>query len=317
MKKLTPFSLILFILWMSGFFAVMPSSTIQAVFDGQNNPGDAPYINPSPRRTADPSSNVTSRTEPPGPPYSTPTVVLESAAVKTPFYQAQIIGYSVEGNAMWVYQFGDGPSAVMMVAGVHGGYEWNTVALMDQIIARLKRYPDLIPADNTLYILRVFNVDGYVRDKGDDGRLNSNGVDLNRNWKANWKDSWEGTECWSRRVVSAGTGPFSEPESQALRDFILAHDIQALINYHSAALGIFAGGPDDLESIRFAQTLAEVSNYRFPPYETDCEFTGQFVDWASRQGIDAVDLELTTHSRTDFAVNLIVLQELLKWGKAD
>jgi len=298
------------ILILLNVFAVLMSGS-RSVYASFDSPGVSSTLDRM-ERAVDLGSNFFSAV---ANPFEPPPAIPDS--IPTPFYKAEIIGYSVAGQAMWVYQFGDGPSKVMMVGGVHGGYEWNTVQLMDQIMARLKRYPDLVPADKTLYILRVFNVDGYVRDNGDDGRLNSNGVDLNRNWKANWKDSWEGTECWSRRVVSAGTGPFSEPESQALRDFILAHDIQALINYHSAALGIFAGGPDDQESIRFAQALAEAGTYRFPPYQTDCEFTGQLVDWASRQGIAAVDLELTTHSRTDFEANLEVLQELLKWGAAD
>jgi len=205
-----------------------------------------------------------------------------------------------------------------MIAGVHGGYEWNTVHLMDQLIARLKREPEFIPDEKTLYILRVFNADGYAKDRGDDGRLNANGVDLNRNWKANWQSSWQGTECWSRRVVSAGTGPASEPEVQALLAFFKQNTIKALINYHSAALGIFSGGqPSDPESVRLAQTLARVSTYRYPPYETDCEYTGQLVDWASNQGIAAVDLELTNHTDTDFDVNLEILEELLKWESHD
>jgi len=221
MKKPSLLSLIIVFGLISGLFAAYPGSIVLGGFGGQNDESE-PVIN---SLSSTPNATLTLSLTPTAEPSGTPAIPIpaspESTDTSDQFYEAQIIGTSVEGRSIWVYRFGNGSTAVMMVAGVHGGYEWNTVQLMDQIIARLKRYPELVPEDKTLYILRVFNIDGYVRDKGDDGRLNANGVDLNRNWKANWKASWEGTECWSRRVVSAGSKPFSEPESQALRDFIL------------------------------------------------------------------------------------------------
>lgn len=96
-----------------------------------------------------------------------------------------IIGFSVGGRPLEVYQFGSGPSERLVVAGIHGGNEWNTIALANELIAHLQSHPEIIPADITLYILRDLNPDGEARGHGPEGRTNDHGVDLNRNWPAN------------------------------------------------------------------------------------------------------------------------------------
>ena len=225
-----------------------------------------------------------------------------------------VIGNSVKGNDIEIIQFGNGPVERMIVAGIHGGNEWNTTALADELISYLKSKPDLIPADRTLFILRLLNPDGEARGHDLDGRTNERGVDLNRNWDAFWTADWPRDGCWNYRPISAGSGPFSEPETQALREFLQVHSISALINYHSAALGVFAGGrPPETESVRLAKSIASVSNYAYPPMDTGCKYTGQFADWLAMNGTAAVDLELTNHTDTDFEENLKVLDVLLKW----
>jgi hypothetical protein len=88
-----------------------------------------------------------------------------------------------------------------------------------------------------------------------------------------------------------------------------------LINYHSAALGIFPGGqPPDEASISLAEAVAAVSDYPYPPVETGCVYTGQLIDWASDQGIAAIDIELTNHQDTDLWMNLRVLEAFLSWS---
>ena len=91
------------------------------------------------------------------------------------------------------------------------------------------------------FILPVMNPDGYVwtwtdnrmwrknrRDNGDD----TVGVDLNRNWGYEWGGN--GSSGNPSSSTYRGPEPFSEPETQAMRDFILAHpNIVAYIDYHS------------------------------------------------------------------------------------
>ncbi len=246
-------------------------------------------------------------------PLPEPTVA--APAVSNGFVDGpKIIGHSVKGNNIEVMQFGNGPVERMMVAGVHGGNEWNTTALADQLIEYIKKNPKVIPADRTLYILRLLNPDGEARGHNLDGRVNERGVDLNRNWDADWVVDWPRDGCWNYRPISAGSGPFSEPEAEALRDFLLSHKVSALINYHSAALGVFAGGqPPEAESVRLAKSISAVTNYAYPPMDTGCNYTGQFADWLADNGTAAVDLELTNHTDTDFDQNLKVLNVLMKW----
>lgn len=224
------------------------------------------------------------------------------------------IGASVAGRPLEVYQFGAGPVERLIVADIHGGYEANTAALADQLILYLNDHPETVPADVTLYILRSLNPDGLARARGVDGQMNEHGVDLNRNWPSNWHADWPRSGCWTFRPVTAGAAPLSEPETQALAGFILAHPLDALISYHSAALGIFAGGyADDRLSLRLAEAVAGVSDYPYPPVDTGCMYTGELADWASEQGLAALDIELTNHRDADFDQNLRILGVFLSW----
>ncbi len=228
--------------------------------------------------------------------------------------QSEVIGYSTDGRPLNVYTFGSGEHQRMIVGDIHGGNEWNTLTLANQLIQYLNQSPEMIPDDVTLYILPSLNPDGEARAHDKYGRLNHNGVDLNRNFPINWLADWERAGCWNYLPSSGGAGPGSEAETKALIDFVSSHKIEALISYHSAALGIFPGGdPWDESSTRLAQSIAQVSTYRFPPLDTGCIYSGTLADYAVSKGIAAVDIELTNHIETDFDMNLDILQILLTW----
>ena len=253
-------------------------------------------------------------------PVATPTPASSPTAAPTPspFLRGPIaIGTSVAGRDLEVFQFGSGDSQRMIVAGIHGGYEGNTIRLADELIQVLTAKPDLIPTTVTLYILRSLNPDGEARSDSYKGRANENLVDLNRNWPAFWQSTWPLDGCWTYTYVSGGSHPASEPETRALMNFLLTYRIEALISYHSAVLGIFPGGqPPDPASISLAESISKVSDYSYPPIETGCQYTGQLIDWASLQGIAAVDIELTNHEDTDLWQNLKVLEAFLAWDQA-
>lgn len=239
-------------------------------------------------------------------------VPLTPTATYTP---SQIIGYSIANRPLEVYRFGNGPVEKLIVAGIHGGYEWNTIILADELIDYLSTHPVIVPANQTLYILRALNPDGFARSRGFSGRANDHNVDLNRNFPSDWQAEWPRAGCWDYIPIEGGSGPASEPETQALMSFIQDHHFTAVISYHSAALGIFPGGqPPDPASLSLAETIAEVSDYPYPPIDAGCVFTGQLVDWISDQGIAGVDIELTNHQDTDFEINLAILSVFLDWS---
>jgi g-D-glutamyl-meso-diaminopimelate peptidase len=225
-----------------------------------------------------------------------------------------VIGTSAAERPIMVYRFGNGPSKRLIVAGIHGGYEWNTVHLAEKMIDVLNEQPDMIPDQVTLYILPNLNPDGYARSRGIHGRANDNGVDLNRNFPALWQKNWPRQGCWSYLPISGGDQAASEPETQALIQFISSHDFEALISYHSAALGIFPGGqPPVPDSVALAEAVAHVSTYPYPPYDLGCKFTGQLIDWTASRGIPSLDIELANHQDLDWEQNARILEVFLTW----
>jgi len=248
-------------------------------------------------------------------PYYTPPAFETS----TPFILADgqipgVAGLSNAGRPIDVFTFGEGGRQYLIVAGIHGGSEWNTIELADQLISYINEHPSTIPSDVTLYIIRNMNPDGEARAHGVDGRVNNNGVDLNRNFPTkNWVADWKRDGCWVFRPTTGGAYGGSEPETRAVMNFISQHKIQALISYHSAALGVFPGGvPWEEDSKRLAKTLAAETKYPYPPVDTGCEYTGTLADWAVENGVGAaVDMELTNHQDTDFDKNLKAVQAFL------
>jgi predicted deacylase len=287
-----------------------------------------PALAAPPSRPAAQTATELSVTDTPYPGvYYLPTVTRNPRSTQivvetpTPFILANGLrpvtaGFSVSGRPLEIYTFGNGKKQRMIVAGIHGGYEWNTIALADELITYISENSDVIPADVTLYILRNLNPDGDARDRGYDGRVNDHGVDLNRNFPVNWAAEWDRDGCWDYGLTTGGTGPGSEPETRSLMNFLLVHKVEALISYHSAALGVFPGGePWEEDSIRFAKALADATDYSFPPIDLGCIFTGTLADYAVSLGATAVDMELSTHEYTDFKRNLKALDVLLNWKK--
>ncbi|MCX6071261.1 MAG: M14 family metallopeptidase [Chloroflexi bacterium] len=228
--------------------------------------------------------------------------------------QVSTIGFSVEGRPIEVTRFGQGPTARLIVAGIHGGSEANTTSLAEELVNYLARHAEAVPPGITLYILPLLNPDGAARATGSDGRTNAHGVDLNRNWPALWMPRWDRSGCWDLAPTTGGSGPASEPETMSLIQFISASKVDALISYHSAALGVFPGGqPPESRSLALAEALATVSDYPYPPVDTGCAFTGQLIDWAADNGIAAVDIELHNHRDTDLELNLAILRAFLDW----
>ncbi|HUR31089.1 MAG TPA: M14 family metallopeptidase, partial [Saprospiraceae bacterium] len=94
-----------------------------------------------------------------------------------------------------------------------------------------------------------YNVQGYdqiekkfnsfqrknLRDNDGDGKFDPkyDGVDLNRNFGAFWGYDDVGSSPNESAQTYRGPSPFSEPETQAIRDLCNAHDFKLALNYHS------------------------------------------------------------------------------------
>jgi hypothetical protein len=315
-KSASRFRTLVIIFWV---FNLIITVGLVTVWISTRTPKNPPQNNIDTAITGTPTS-TTSISPTPSPSLTptrkpTPTKTPNPTDTLIPFSEGPlVIGLSVQGRFLEVFRFGTGPEEKLIVAGMHGGGEYNTIQLADELITFITANPAIIPEDVTLYILRDLNPDGEARSHTSSGRANANNVDLNRNWDANWQKEWPRTGCWPA-PISSGSEPASEPETQALAGFILSHHIDALINYHSAALGIFPGGlPPGEKSISLAKTIARITEYPYPPITNGCLVTGGFTDWADINGIAAVDIELTDHVHTDYEINLLVLNVFLNWN---
>ena len=254
-------------------------------------------------------------------PTFTPVSTLTSVPSITPFFAQWriVIGNSVRNRPIEVFRFGTGEHERLIIAGIHGGQDENAIALADQLIEHLQENSSVVPTDATLYILRSLNPDGQALGSETAGYFNANGVDLDRNFGANWKSSWEGQGCISSDPETAGSQAASEPESQAFIRFLSARQVEALISYQGAGSGIYpASLPASSESVRLAQAIAEISDHAYPPpepgAEAGCEYTGRLVDAALALGVQAaVDLKLDGSTGPNLAASLEILTALLSW----
>lgn len=213
------------------------------------------------------------------------------------------IGTSVEGRPLVGYRFGNGSVFVALIGGIHGSYEPNTVILANRFVEFLGESPQMIPSDISVFVIPAMNPDGLVR-TGTRGRVNANHVDLNRNWGCKWArdaGSYQGVP------FTTGSSAFSEPESRAVRDFLLQNDFKIAVFYHSRGSVIFYGECGGAgRSFELAERVSRATGYRV---EDSAEYpttralpgsiTGEGADYLDSQGLAAIDVELSTRDRND------------------
>jgi hypothetical protein len=246
---------------------------------------------------------------------------------KTQNPERKVLGLSVEGREIESYEFGNGKTQLIFVGGIHGGYEWNSVVLMYKLIDYLEENPESIPKTLNITVIPSLNPDGVFKTIGKEGRFdiadvparsngegrfNANTVDLNRNFDCHWKSKG----LWGTKEVNCGTGPFSEPESAALKKLILENNPSAVIFWHSKSNGVYASYcQDDIlqETRDIMNAYSEASGY--PPYDTfnQYEVTGDASDWLASIGIPAISVELKTHETVEWDQNLAGIQALFKY----
>ena len=247
------------------------------------------------------------------PPVVPPTAETQPpTATVQPFLEGPFsYGHSFGGRSLLAYRLGTGPSVHIIVGGIHGGYEWNTVVLVSETLEYLEANPSLVPDGVTLYVIPCANPDGYAAGiDRERGRMNGNGVDLNRNWDYHWQPA----ATHGPHPVDAGAYAFSEPETAALRDFILERDVEAAIFYHSAMGGVFHGAErDQSATYELAHAISEATGYPIATAVPGQITTGDAIDWMSARGLAGIEVELTTHDCIEWERNLQGLLAFLNW----
>ena len=184
---------------------------------------------------------------------------LDSLVVNYPLItKLEVIGTSIEGRDISVLKISDNPlidepEAEVLIMGCHHARELMSVEIPFKFAEYLLANYGIDPTvtnliDNReIYIAPMINPDGHVyvennhagawwtwwrknrRDNGD----GSFGVDLNRNYGYNWGVDNVGSSPFGSNDLYRGSGPFSEPETQAVRDFCESRDFSVAFSYHS------------------------------------------------------------------------------------
>ncbi len=149
--------------------------------------------------TTIPTTTVTPTTVP-----DTTTPLPAGTSSADDFLGEEVIGYSAQGRPIVASHRGTPGGTVILVIGVIHGNETAGLSIV-QDLRTLQ-----LPSDIDLWLIDAINPDGLANDE----RHNGNGVDLNRNFPHDWTQvaqfgDWE----------YSGTGPASEPETQAFVAF--------------------------------------------------------------------------------------------------
>ncbi len=173
------------------------------------------------------------------------------------------IGQSLEGREIWMVRLSDNPNIEedepeVLYTGLHHAREpmsyMNLFFYMNYLCENYDSDVEIrnIIDNRELYFVPVVNPDGLVYNESiapDGGGLqrknglescadNNNdnlwdGVDLNRNYGYYWGYDDEGSSPDGCSQTYRGSGPFSEPETYAIKNFVEQHDFKIALNYHS------------------------------------------------------------------------------------
>ena len=159
------------------------------------------------------------------------------------------IGTSLEGRAIWAMKISDDvmedeDEPEILYTAIHHSREpvsnETVLQLIEQFATGYGIDPNLTElVDNReLFFVPIVNPDGYVYVDDVDpywrkNRRGGYGVDLNRNYGFNW--GWDniGSSPYTFDQTYRGSGPFSEPETEAIRDLCEAREFVFAMNFHT------------------------------------------------------------------------------------
>ncbi len=202
------------------------------------------------------------------------------------------IGTTIEGDSMYVIKISDNPEIdedepeVFYHSLIHAREPAAMMALLYYMYYLLDNYgtdPEATYLVNNreMYFLPVFNVDGYKYNESTDPngggmwrknrRMNydgSVGVDLNRNWGYQWGYDDDGSSPNPYSETYRGESPFSEPETDNVRQFCNSRHFKTGLSFHSYSdLLILPWGyipqetPDSLLYREYASEMTQYNHY--------------------------------------------------------
>lgn len=211
--------------------------------------------------------------------------------------EKKTFGFSTKGRPIEGYVVGRGERAIFLFGAIHGN-EMGTAELMSSLVKEIERDVDIVSPNNTVVIIPVANPDGY-HDRTD--KLNANEVNLNLNFETS---EWQ---KYGPEENFAGTGPFSEVESLAIKQVVETYKPDMMIAFHSK--GALVSPESGEASIQLAQWYAQRTGYE---YYDMWDYFGTATRWFTETtGNPSITVELTDHSKSDWDINRGPLLELI------
>jgi Zinc carboxypeptidase/Immune inhibitor A peptidase M6 len=166
------------------------------------------------------------------------------------------LGFTLQGREIWMVKVSDNPGVdeaepeVFYVSLIHAREPAAPASLLYFLAHLLDQYgidPEVTDIVNNreLYFVPMQNPDGYVYNQTTNpagggmwrkNRRNNGdatfGVDPNRNYGFNWGFDNIGSSPVTSSETYRGTGPFSERETQIIRDFVISRHFVITLNMH-------------------------------------------------------------------------------------
>lgn len=284
------------------------------------------------------------------PNYKHRTSTIKKLCNKYGFVKHEIIGQSLCGRPIDALTIGN-PKDKVLLAGAFHGMEWITTLVLlrffDECCNAVENKSSVCEFKINRFLLRrgltiipCLNPDGVeIQLRGSLGALdykefidsvcintskwqaNARGVDLNHNFDADWQQV---KEMEIKNGITSpgptrygGEAPFSEPETQCLRDYCKQENFRHALAFHSQGREIYYdfGESTPPRSLEIAQLLSSVSGYSLSHPE-EIAVGGGFKDWFIehfKKPALTVEIGLGTNPLpiTDFEPEYNILKELL------
>ena len=174
------------------------------------------------------------------------------------------IGTSIEGRTIWAFKVSDYPSVdedepeVLYTGLTHAREPVSMMNLFFFVRWLCENYSsdptaEFLVNHREMWFVPIINPDGYVynetiapngggmhrknrRPNPDNSNCNNGtqqGIDLNRNYSYNWDADDSGSSGNPCSAVYRGASAFSEPETEAISNFILERQFKNVLHYHT------------------------------------------------------------------------------------
>lgn len=235
----------------------------------------------------------------------------------------QSLGVSHEGRAVWMVKISDHANsqdedepAILFTGLTHAREPIGMEVALFTMFHLLERYgidPEVTYLVDTreLYFVPVVNPDGYVYNQTTNpagggmwrkNRRNSGGgafgVDLNRNYGYLWGWDNSGSSPQPSSDTYRGPGPFSEPETSAIRGFHAGRKIITAFHYHAYGgyeihpyayqASSFPPAPDLTQYQRFGSALNALNGYAVGNFFQTLGYlaNGEAIDWSYGEQVE-------------------------------